>query len=70
MAAENRGPEVAGVTLFFVVLTSIIIPARVYCRTFLQRAFGWDDFFSVLAWVCMSPLYICPEMEMRLLTRS
>ncbi len=52
MAAENRGPEVSGVAGFFLALSTVAIILRSYCRAYVVKAFGWDDWVAVIAWVC------------------
>ncbi|KAM0719642.1 hypothetical protein Q7P37_003773 [Cladosporium fusiforme] len=47
----GRGPEVLAVYSLFLGLTTVTIGLRAYCRLRIQRAFGWDDWFAVLAWV-------------------
>lgn len=53
MALEpaGRGVEVFAVYLLFLALTTITVGLRVYCRAHIQKAFGTDDYFAVLAWV-------------------
>ena len=48
---EGRGYEVMAVFLLFLALTTISCGLRVYCRVYIQKAFGWDDRFAVFAWV-------------------
>jgi hypothetical protein len=47
----GRGVEVFAVYLLFLALTTITVALRVYCRAHIQKAFGADDYFAVLAWV-------------------
>jgi len=47
----GRGPEVLGVYTLFLVLTTIFVSMRMYCRLYIQKAFGWDDGFAATAWV-------------------
>ena len=47
----GRGIEVFAVYLLFLALTTITVALRVYCRAHIQKAFGTDDYFAVLAWV-------------------
>ena len=49
---EGRGYEIMAVLLFFLATTTISTAARVYCRVYIQKAFGWDDRFALLSWVC------------------
>jgi hypothetical protein len=50
----GRGIEVLAVYLLFLALTTPTITLRVYCRAHIQKAFGADDYFAVLAWVSVS----------------
>jgi len=47
----GRGIEVLAVYSLFLGLTTITVALRVYCRAHIQKAFGIDDYFAVLAWV-------------------
>jgi hypothetical protein len=51
MAAENRGPQVSGVAGGFLALSTIAIVLRCYCRAFVVKSFGLDDWSAVAAWV-------------------
>ena len=51
----GRGPQLIAPYSFFVGLTTITLALRLYCRAYVQKAFGWDDYSAALAWV--SPLY-------------
>ncbi|KAH6614235.1 hypothetical protein C7974DRAFT_321456 [Boeremia exigua] len=45
----NRGPELMAVCTTMVSLSVVSVALRVYVRTRLVKAFGWDDFFMVWA---------------------
>lgn len=47
----GRGVEVLAVYGLFLGLTTVTVGLRVYCRLHIQKAFGPDDYFAVLAWV-------------------
>jgi hypothetical protein len=49
--AENRGPEVQGVAILFLVLSWVFVSLRCYVRGFLLRSFGVDDTLCVVALV-------------------
>lgn len=51
LTPAGRGIEVFAVYLLFLALTTISVALRVYCRAHIQKAFGTDDYFAVLAWV-------------------
>jgi hypothetical protein len=48
----GRGPQLVALYSFFVALTTITVALRAYCRIYVQKAFGWDDYFTVASWVC------------------
>lgn len=48
---QAKSGLIAAMTVFLVV-DAVIITARVYVRTFMIRAFGWDDATLCLAYVC------------------
>jgi hypothetical protein len=49
---KGRGNQILGVFALFEVLCTIVCALRVYTRLRIQNAFGLDDWFAVLAWVC------------------
>jgi hypothetical protein len=49
--AEDRGPQVSGVSTLFLVLTWIFISMRIYCRLVIVKCFGLDDYLAVIAQV-------------------
>ncbi|RAL62929.1 hypothetical protein DID88_004770 [Monilinia fructigena] len=48
---EDRGSQIQGVVILFVVLTTVSVSLRSYCRAFVTKSFGWDDISIVLSWV-------------------
>lgn len=48
---QAKSGLIAAMTVFLVV-DAVIITARVYVRTFMIRAFGWDDATLCLSFVC------------------
>ena len=48
---DGRGPQILGIYSFFVGLTTITLALRLYCRAYIQKAFGWDDYTAAFAWV-------------------
>lgn len=48
---ENRGPQLQAVCSTFVSLAFVSVLLRIYVRLRLVKAFGWDDWFMVLAMV-------------------
>ncbi|APA14512.1 hypothetical protein sscle_13g092820 [Sclerotinia sclerotiorum 1980 UF-70] len=46
----NRGPQIQGVVIFFIVLTTVSVWLRTYCRAFIIKNFGWDDILAVISW--------------------
>ncbi|OTB07058.1 hypothetical protein M426DRAFT_93609 [Hypoxylon sp. CI-4A] len=47
----NRGPVVFAVSLWTLVLTTVIVSARLFCRTRIVRSVTWDDYFIVASWI-------------------
>jgi hypothetical protein len=47
----DRGHELIGTIGLFLALSSVTIFLRIYCRVFLVKNFGLDDYFAVVAWV-------------------
>ncbi len=50
--AENRGPQLLAVNIFFSTLTGIIVLLRCYTRVVIVKAFGADDWIMLVAMVC------------------
>jgi len=55
---EDRSQEVSAVAGFFLVLSTISIALRCYCRIKVVKNFGWDDWFAVLAYVSLYFIHI------------
>jgi hypothetical protein len=51
MAIESRGPQIEAIAYTFVVISTIATVLRVYCRGWVIRAFGADDWLAVIAQV-------------------
>lgn len=51
---EDRGPVLLRVTWTMVTMASITVLIRVYCRSILQNAMGWDDSAILAAVVSLS----------------
>ncbi|KAK2052525.1 hypothetical protein LY76DRAFT_526497 [Colletotrichum caudatum] len=43
-----------GVVITFLILTLLCASLRIWCRIFIVRAWGWDDFFLVLVMISIS----------------
>ncbi|KAE9374487.1 hypothetical protein N431DRAFT_372091 [Stipitochalara longipes BDJ] len=56
MAAEDRGPQVAGVAILFLTLSWIFVSLRCYVRGFMIKSFGADD-WSAVASLILFTLY-------------
>lgn len=52
-AVPNRGPELLGVNIFFLVIALTACLLRMYTRLFMVKAFGVDDGLMVLSTVCV-----------------
>lgn len=51
IAPADRGLQVVTIYSFFSALTTITVALRVYCRIYIQKAFGWDDWAALFSWV-------------------
>lgn len=58
IAPGGRGPQIIGVYSFFVGLTTVTLALRLYCRTYIQKAFGWDDYFAAFSWVSATDTFV------------
>ncbi|KAI0838700.1 MFS general substrate transporter [Hypoxylon sp. FL0890] len=47
----NRGYAVFAVTVCTLVLTTLVVVARLFCRIRIVRSVTWDDYFIICAWV-------------------
>ncbi|PQE17462.1 hypothetical protein CJF32_00008691 [Rutstroemia sp. NJR-2017a WRK4] len=50
LSQHSRAHEVAGVAILFLVMSTISVMLRVYCRAISIKSFGWDDSAAVAAW--------------------
>jgi len=53
MASDYRGAQAGEVAILFLALSWTAVLLRVYVRAILTKAFGVDDYLSVLALVCI-----------------
>jgi len=51
MAAEDRGPQIAGVAIGFLTCTWVFVALRCYVRVYMTKGFGTDDWLSVISLV-------------------
>jgi hypothetical protein len=47
----GRGPELLGTLGLFLALSTTAIILRCYCRIFIVKSFGLDDWSAAAAWV-------------------
>lgn len=52
---KDRGPMLLAISWTLTAMASTVVALRVYCRTILQNAMGWDDFAILAALVGVSP---------------
>lgn len=50
-AIEDRGPAVFAVTTTTLVLATVFVVARLFCRRFIVKNISWDDRIIFLAWL-------------------
>ncbi|KAI1459219.1 MFS general substrate transporter [Annulohypoxylon moriforme] len=46
----NRGPTIIAVTSWTLALTTVVVAARLFCRTRIVRRVTCDDYFIIVAW--------------------
>ncbi|GJN78745.1 hypothetical protein PLIIFM63780_002254 [Purpureocillium lilacinum] len=51
MVMEDRSGQIVAVNVAFMVLTTIVIGLRIYCRGWIIRSFGIDDYTMFVTWV-------------------
>jgi hypothetical protein len=51
MAIESRATQIAAIGYTFVIISSIATCLRVYCRVWVVKAFGADDWLALIAQV-------------------
>ncbi|KAF6827198.1 hypothetical protein CMUS01_09113 [Colletotrichum musicola] len=52
--ALNTKPVMLGIVISFLILTLLCALLRLWCRLFIVKAAGWDDFFVVLVMISIS----------------
>ncbi|KAI9054756.1 hypothetical protein LZ554_001905 [Drepanopeziza brunnea f. sp. 'monogermtubi'] len=58
MVKADRRDEVVGVGISFLLLSTIGIALRSYCRICVVKKFGWDDWAALVAWLVYIPFCI------------
>ena len=56
---EGKAPEVLAVAIVFFVLTWITVGLRVWVRTGMLRAFGWDDWTMLATQILFTAYLAC-----------
>ena len=51
---QNRGPVVLAVTIALLVASTAVLSLRLVSRIGIVRRVSWDDYFIMLAWVCLT----------------
>ena len=51
VAMDDRSGEIIAVNILFMVLTTVIVALRGYCRGWIIRSFGLDDYIMFVTWV-------------------
>lgn len=49
---DRSGPMMA-LNIFFMIFCIVIVGLRVYCRGWVIRNFGMDDWLMLVAWACL-----------------
>ena len=52
---QDKGPAFLAVALVFTIIAFFFVLTRVYVRTCLVRAFGWDDAMVIFSMVRQQP---------------
>jgi len=55
MSPGGRGLQLNAVNVAFLALSTLAVLLRVYCRAFIVKSFGVDDWLAVVAWVIILP---------------
>ncbi|KAJ3519916.1 hypothetical protein NM208_g13934 [Fusarium decemcellulare] len=50
VATSTRGQNVFNLNVALIVITSVVVVARLYVRSCMTKALGWDDLFAFIAW--------------------
>ena len=50
---ENKGPQVEGVAIAFLTISWIAVALRLYCRLFVVKSFGIDDYLAAFSQVSL-----------------
>lgn len=48
---QNQGPTILAVCWILVLIPSLMVGLRIWCKVMLSRGFGWDDLVICLALV-------------------
>lgn len=65
---KNRIPDMIGVNSFMLLISWVFVSMRCYCRIFIVKSFGLDDYFCLLAQVRWFPSkrgHIAPWLTQR-----
>lgn len=58
--SDNHGGQLVGAALTLIIVTLIVVTLRVYCRAYLMRAMGADDYCIIVATVGGYPNPLLP----------
>jgi hypothetical protein len=50
---ETRGPALVIINGIFLVIATVFLSLRVYCRITITKSFGWDDMLVFLGYTFM-----------------
>jgi hypothetical protein len=56
---EDRGPQLAAVSIAFLVTSWLLVSLRVFIRGWMIKSFGLDDWLMVVTLVCYPEKTLC-----------
>lgn len=54
MAVDDRGPQLAGVTLSFLGVSAVAVALRCYVRACMLKVFKLEDWLAIATLVCVT----------------
>ncbi|KAK3372343.1 putative integral membrane protein [Podospora didyma] len=65
-SANPQGVLINGLVWFMLILATISVVLRVYCKLIRRRALWWDDYFLISAWIFLTASCCCTTANIRL----
>ena len=70
VSTQDEGPMLIAVSVFFIVVTTIVVPLRFFARYLANVGFWWDDWILLVAWVSKYKTCIQVVLSHLMLSRS